>query len=85
MANQAAKTKPTLTLIRSKVLDDKTREREEEMRVIAEIEYEVDDSLTLRQALKAIRDVPHGSKYSSDKTATVAYRKVITVKKEIKQ
>lgn len=55
------------------------------MRVIAEIEYEVDDKSNLKKAMAAIKNAPHGSVFSSNRFNTVEFVRVITVKREIKE
>lgn len=53
------------------------------MKVIAEIEYEVDDTSSIIQAKKAIKDTPHGSTFSTAENESAEFIRVINVKKKV--
>jgi hypothetical protein len=58
--------------------------RMEAMRVVAQIEYEVNDNITMKAALDILRnDAPHGSITSTNMLRTVKYKRVVSVRRKV--
>ncbi len=50
------------------------------MRVIAEVEYEVDNGTSLKNAKRLVKDTPHGSIISFAENKSVEWKKVVSVR-----